>query len=52
MADCCDEHGCTRKQPLLLLPSGFIPGRWYVLTRYTVTERQDQPDLLRFGAAS
>lgn len=37
---CCDEHGCTRKQPLLLLPGGMVPGAWYVVTRYTVRDGQ------------
>lgn len=47
MADrCCDEHGCTRRQPILLRPSGLIPGRWYVLTRYTREQREGQPDLI------
>jgi hypothetical protein len=47
MADgCCDEHGCSRKQPILLLPSGFVPGRWYVLTRYRIRSREDGPDVV------
>jgi hypothetical protein len=36
---CCDEYGCTRKQPILVRPGGFDPHRWYAITRHRRHER-------------
>lgn len=38
MADCCHEHGCSRKQPILLRPGSLLTARWHVVTRYTVRD--------------
>jgi hypothetical protein len=43
---CCDEHGCTRKQPMLLRPGTWSDG-WYVVTKYTRKGRDGQADLIR-----
>jgi hypothetical protein len=43
---CCDEYGCTRKQPVLVRPGGFDPNRWYAITRHRRHEREGKPDLI------
>lgn len=37
MTGCCNERGCTRSQPFLILPSRLGDG-WYLVTRYKRNE--------------
>lgn len=34
MSGCCNEHGCERKNPILLIRSD-LTDTWYVVTDYT-----------------
>ncbi len=34
MARCCNEHGCRRKKPIMLMRSE-LTGTWYIVTDYT-----------------
>lgn len=43
---CCDEHRCTRAQPILLRESQWIPGVWFLVTRYRRVPRPGKPDLI------
>lgn len=45
---CCPgDPECRRKQPILLRPAPFEPGRYYLLTRYSRRPQSDGSDVIR-----